>query len=392
MAVDTTIILRRDTALNLWAPTALADAVGSLHNDGAGGLTWSSSGGGITGPVSSTITALVRWDDALGTAVRDSNVTLANSGTALVFSGAGGISAGGSNQNVTLTPSGTGKSVLVGPVQLSGYGVGVVQSDASGNLTVGSVSATPGGSNTQIQFNDSGAFGGDSKLTFDKSTGQTVVTGASSSTYRTPLLIQADATKGVEFSFNNIHAGGTKKTQLSFYSQNNLQWAFGNDSPENGTDDFWIYQASASDFRFQILSTGSIRLKQYGAGILQCDSSGIVLSDFTVPKVYANAGSTPSGGVSGTTIWASGGLPIISWVESAATAGSRVWDLLASGGVLHIRGVTDAYSGASDLMTFTHAGSVAFPQIALTTGLSIAIATKSFPLTINGTVVNILCQ
>lgn len=391
MPVDTTIILRRDTALNLWAPAALADAVGSLHNDGAGGLTWSSGGGGITGPVSSTITALVRWDDALGTAVRDSNVTLANSGTALVFSGAGGISAGGSNQNVTLTPSGAGKSVLAGPVQISAYGVGFVQSDALGNLSVGSVSAAPGGSNTQIQFNDSGAFGGDSKLTFDKTTGQTIATGATSSTYRTPLTVQADATKGVEFAFNNIHSGGTKKTQLSFYSQNNLQWAFGNDSPENGTDDFWIYQASAADFRFQINSGGLLRLKAYGEGFLQSDASGNITGTSGL-KILATGGTTPISGTSGLTIWTSGGLPIVSWVESAATAGSRVWDLLASGGVLHIRGVTDAYSGASDLMTFTHAGNVAFPQITLTTGLSIAIATKSFPLTINGTTVNVLCQ
>jgi autotransporter translocation and assembly factor TamB len=37
--------------------------------------------------------------------------------------------------------------------------------------TVGTGSASPAGSNTQIQFNDSGSFGGDARLVFDKATG-----------------------------------------------------------------------------------------------------------------------------------------------------------------------------------------------------------------------------
>lgn len=37
---------------------------------------------------------------------------------------------------------------------------------------LGGGSGSPGGSNTQVQFNDSGAFGGDSGLTYDKSTDQ----------------------------------------------------------------------------------------------------------------------------------------------------------------------------------------------------------------------------
>lgn len=39
----------------------------------------------------------------------------------------------------------------------------------------GSVPVTPGGANTNIQFNDGGTLGGDSKLTFDKSTGALLV-------------------------------------------------------------------------------------------------------------------------------------------------------------------------------------------------------------------------
>ena len=46
----------------------------------------------------------------------------------------------------------------------------ILQTDGSGNVTFVDNSATPGGSNTQIQFNDSGSFGGHANLTFDSST------------------------------------------------------------------------------------------------------------------------------------------------------------------------------------------------------------------------------
>lgn len=427
MAVDTTIILRRDTALNLWAPTALADAVGSLHNDGAGGLTWSSSGGGITGPVSSTITALVRWDDALGTAVRDSNVTLSNSGTALAFSGAAGLTAGGSNQNVTLTPSGTGKSVLAGPVKLSALGVGVLQSDASGNITssalsAGDFSGPSSATDTAIVLFDgtTGKLGKNSTSTISAN-GELVVTGASTATYRKAVTMQADAGKGIEFAMNNSHAGGSLKSQLSFYSQNNLKWAFGNDSAENGTDDFWIYQNSATDFRFQIKSTGLLQLKAYGAGALQSDASGNITSGpFSGTPAGANTQiQYNSGGAMGASskfawddagvslnIYNSAGSANATIRKSADNQGALLW-FMNNAGSTWLTGspyngasptgreyVLQVYNGSTvtNVWEVTQAGAFSFPQVPLTTGLSIAIATKSFPFTINGTTVNVLCQ
>jgi hypothetical protein len=52
----------------------------------------------------------------------------------------------------------------------------VIQTDGSGNLswtaqTGNAGNGTPGGSNTQVQFNDSGAFGGNTGFTFNKTTG-----------------------------------------------------------------------------------------------------------------------------------------------------------------------------------------------------------------------------
>jgi len=49
-------------------------------------------------------------------------------------------------------------------------------------------------------------------------------------------------------------------------------------------------------------------------------------------------------------------------------------------------------SGRYEAMRLNYDRTVWLPNVPLTTGLSIAIATKTFPLTINGTVVNVLCQ
>lgn len=46
----------------------------------------------------------------------------------------------------------------------------VITTDGNGTLSFATVNANPGGSNTQIQFNDDGSFGGTDAFTFDKAT------------------------------------------------------------------------------------------------------------------------------------------------------------------------------------------------------------------------------
>ena len=45
-----------------------------------------------------------------------------------------------------------------------------LKTDGSGTLSFATLSATPTGSNTHIQFNDGGSFGGNDSLTYDKAT------------------------------------------------------------------------------------------------------------------------------------------------------------------------------------------------------------------------------
>lgn len=77
----------------------------------AGGVKWATVAGtgDVVGPASATDNALARFDATTGKLIQNSNVTLGDSGTTLVFSGAAGLTASGSNQDITFTPSGTGR-------------------------------------------------------------------------------------------------------------------------------------------------------------------------------------------------------------------------------------------------------------------------------------------
>ena len=95
------------------------------------------------------------------------------------------------NNNINFTPTVTDLSIFTGAtsysitqldadisnVHISGGVNGyVLETDGLGNLswtaqTSGTGTGIPGGSNTQIQFNDAGDFGGNSGFTFDKTTG-----------------------------------------------------------------------------------------------------------------------------------------------------------------------------------------------------------------------------
>jgi len=67
----------------------------------------------------------------------------------------------------------------------------------------GGAGSTPGGSDTQVQFNDGGSFGGDSGLTFDKTTNALTV-GAST----------VDGGEATVYGDINLDDGGTYTTTL----------------------------------------------------------------------------------------------------------------------------------------------------------------------------------
>lgn len=74
-------------------------------------------------------------------------------------------------------------------------------------ILTGNIAAVPGGSNTAVQFNDDGAFGGNSNFTFDYSTGQVAVGGPLALSFQASSPSSYPST-GVVYA-NAVGSGGT---------------------------------------------------------------------------------------------------------------------------------------------------------------------------------------
>jgi hypothetical protein len=158
----------------------------------AGAITIAATGGGgtgdVVGPASSTDNAFARFDSTTGKLLQNSTgATLSDTGAA-VFTGAldvlGNSTAGSNIKLYEDTDNGTNYVAFKAPDTIAsnvtwtlpaadGTSAQVLQTNGSGTLsfaTVSGGSATPAGSNTQVQFNNAGAFGASSSLTFDGTT------------------------------------------------------------------------------------------------------------------------------------------------------------------------------------------------------------------------------
>lgn len=80
--------------------------------------------------------------------------------------------------------------------------------DSKGRITAaangsGGGSTSPGGADTQVQFNDSGVFGGDTKLTFDKTTGDLTLGIGQKLVLATDKYITTDINGNIVFNTSN---------------------------------------------------------------------------------------------------------------------------------------------------------------------------------------------
>jgi hypothetical protein len=114
--------------------------------------------------------------------------------TPLSILGSGNVGIGNTTPSHTLSVTGTTNlggvvtataNVILGTTTISANGsVGtagqILTSGGSGNVywSTGGGGGSPGGANTQIQFNDGGSFGGDAGLTYNKTTDALTVAGA----------------------------------------------------------------------------------------------------------------------------------------------------------------------------------------------------------------------
>lgn len=166
-----------------------------LQTDGAGNLTWAASGGGGGNGSPGGANTQIQFNDA-GVFGGDSGFTFNKITNTLDV------------VNVDVT----GESNLgpVGNITITGGTAGYyLRTDGTGNLTWdlpgGGGNGTPGGSNTQVQFNDEGEFAGTSTFTFDQSTGILTIP-----------IVSANAVSANGFqTTGNVSAGNIRVTGLA---------------------------------------------------------------------------------------------------------------------------------------------------------------------------------
>ena len=174
-----------------------------LRTDGAGNLSWSAGGGGGNGTPGGNTTEVQFNDNGVfgGSAnfvynpfnytisVDNINTKITNAGTSLVSNTSANLRTNTTiSGNLTLPANVnalTSANISLGSIAnvhieggVNGY---VLQTDGAGNLSwtaaSGGGNGVPGGSNTQIQYNDAGVFGGSAFLTFNEATNTFQVAG-----------------------------------------------------------------------------------------------------------------------------------------------------------------------------------------------------------------------
>ncbi|MBU3934611.1 hypothetical protein KKC00_01470, partial [Patescibacteria group bacterium] len=160
--------------------------------------------GDVTGSGTTAITASISdsWTGSTGITTLGTILTGGWNGTAI------GVGYGGTGQNFSLTSQGsvlyfsaTGTIAALGP----GTAGHVLTSGGTGaNPSWSAVSSSPGGSDTQVQFNNSSSFGGGANFTYNATTDALTVSG---------LTIDAgsitDATGTISFVDENLTTTGT---------------------------------------------------------------------------------------------------------------------------------------------------------------------------------------
>jgi hypothetical protein len=324
--------------------TALGSANQYLKvNSGGSALEFATlTAGDASGPSSSTDNAIARFDSTTGKLLQNSAATITDTGqgsfvgymqvTANTGAGTSGYlelqsaDAGSGTKTLRLQPSSSASTSTQTYTFPTSYGTNgnVLTSDGSGGLSWGAAGGNPAGSNTQIQFNSSGAFGASANLTWDGSNVQLGATGAlrladlDSSNY---IGIKAPNTVASNVTYTLPSADGSNGQALTTNGSGTLSWTSLSASP--GGSSTQIQFNSSGSFggsanltwdgvNVQLGATGAVRFADTdSSNYIALKAPGTVAANvtFTLPDADGSTGqylktdgsgalswSTPTGG------------------------------------------------------------------------------------------------
>lgn len=294
------------------------------------------AGGDVTGPASSTDNAIVRFDSTTGKLIQNSSATITDTGqgsfvgyvqvTANTGAGTSGYlelqsnDAGGGTKVLRLQPSNAASTTPQTYTFPTSYGTNgqLLTSNGSGGLSWTTVSGTPGGSTTQIQYNSSGNFQGSANFTFDGTNVQIGSTGAirladsDSSNY---VAFKSPSTVASNVTWTLPNADGTNGQVLSTNGSGTLSWTTATATPGGSSTQIQFnssgsFGASANltwdGTNVQIGSAGALRFADSdSSNYIGLKSPTTVAANvtFTLPNADGTTGQFLQTNGSGTLSW-----------------------------------------------------------------------------------------
>lgn len=259
---------------------------------------------------------------------------------------------------------GTGAATLTGP--LKGNGTSALTAAASSDiigLWTGTCSSgtflrgdgscqspgsgSPGGSNTQIQYNDSGSFAGASALTY--------TSGSSTFAASGPVV------------FSSSYSGaGLQALRLSATTPA-LAW---NETGAASNTKLWDALPLSGVLTFRVTNDAENSFSNW----MTVKRSGATVAGVTFPGAIG----TPASGTSGITLGVQGAGGSITFAASGGATNGKLWDVVNNpANTLDFRAVNDTYTAATSYLTITKSAT------AIAT-ISLGNAADNPTVTING--------
>lgn len=138
-------------------------------------------------------------------------------------------------------------------------------------------SGTPGGSDTQVQFNDGGSFGGDSGLTYNKTTNVL--------TCDTEIIIGGNSTASGKLSLFEDSDNGSNKVTITATAAMSADWTF-TIPPDGGTNNYFLKTNGSGTSTWEQINlttsvTGTLPIANGGTGQTSYTNGQLLIGNTT---------------------------------------------------------------------------------------------------------------